>query len=111
MKGVEKLRNEIIEAPLVVEEVELALDGIECGYRIVSLTNGWHAFVWGNICTHVGDRIPRELAENPTAEKGIELHTTFGDCVDEWRAAGEALGDSEWSHTAREVLAAIEHLS
>jgi hypothetical protein len=109
--SIEQLENELYETPLIVADVALALDGIECGYRIVELTDGRHAFIWGNISAQAGDRLPRETAENPTEQKGINIHPLFEDCVADWREVGEALRDSFNAHTANEVLSAIAHLT
>jgi hypothetical protein len=77
-----------------ITDVELAFDGMECGYRIVELEDDRHAFVWGNISAHVGDVLPQELIDRPTGDKGIEVYDGFGEAIMAWNNCADALSDS-----------------
>lgn len=76
---------------LQVTDVELTLDTMECGYRIVELESGEHAFVWGNIRAKIGDILPADPIGDPTANRGISIHPTYEDAKRAWRDCGEAL--------------------
>jgi hypothetical protein len=94
---------------LIITDVELAYDGEECGYRIVELDDGQHAFIWGNIRSHVGDTLPNDAIESPEGKRGITLHDGFGDAVMAWNDCADALSDSGCMRAGGEMrlLAAI----
>jgi len=90
-----------------IADVLVACDSVECGYRIVELTDGRYAFVWGNIRAHIGDVLPPEQAESPTAERGIELFDSYLDAKQSYCRCANALHQTS-SQAGREMLAVLE---
>lgn len=89
-----------------VTDVELACDTIECGYRIVELEDGRHAFVWGNIRAHIGDVLPDEMIDCGRSDRGIEVHDTYEDAESAWKDCAEALCQTG-EPAGREMLAVL----
>jgi hypothetical protein len=93
--------------PLKVTDVLVACDTVECGYRSVTLDDRSFAFVWGNIRAHVGDVLPKELVDSPTAERGVEIAPTFTEACGDYEADALALRLHGDENAAREMLDAL----
>lgn len=86
----------------VVADVEIACDTIECGYRIVRLVNGQHAFVWGNIRSEKTNILPEDTGDG---SRGYSLHATYEDAIEAYRDCAEAL--SVYSERMAEEMLAV----
>jgi hypothetical protein len=80
----------------------------ECDYRLVELANGQFAFIWGNISAHVGDTLPQEQIDAPTAEKGIEIFDSYDGAEKSYRRCAEKLPKTV-SISKDEMLALLPH--
>jgi hypothetical protein len=85
-----------------ITDVCLTCDAIECGYRIVELSDGRFAFVWGNIRAHVGDTLP---VMSPTCDKGWTAHDSYDAAENAWLECADALADSGATRAADELRA------
>lgn len=92
---------------MVISDVLLACDTVECGYRVVELEDGRFAFVWGNIAASAGDELPQGYADEPLAEKGIEVYRTYEEAIAAYRQCAEALRQTS-SRAGDEMLAILE---
>lgn len=93
-----------------VTGVEIACDAVECGYRIVEVctpTQPRHAFVWGNISARIGDVLPLDAIDHPTADRGITIHPSYEEaerayceCADAIRVYSPIAADEMMSRLA-----------
>jgi hypothetical protein len=111
-KGVEEESSILTERrepmAMSVAGVIVGCETTECDYRLVELTNGQFAFVWGNISAHVGDTLPQEHIDAPTGEKGIEVFDSYDGAEKSYRRRAEELPKTV-SISRDEMLALLPH--
>jgi hypothetical protein len=90
---------------MIVADVLVACDAVECGYRVVELKDGRFAFVWGNIRGHAGDVLPEAEAADPVCEHGVTVHATYEEAEAAYRRCAEAL--NQYTPLGAELLAAL----
>jgi hypothetical protein len=92
-------------AEMMVADVLVACDAVECGYRVVELADGRFAFVWGNILAAAGDVLPEADAAGPVCERGVTVHATYEEAEAAYRRCADAL--SQYTPLGAELLAAL----
>ena len=89
-----------------VTDVLIACDTVECGYQIVELADGRFAFVWGNVLACVGSELPKNLADSPLEEKGVEVFGSYEEAEKSYRNCAEALRETG-SRAGDEMMAVL----
>ena len=93
-----------------VSEVLVACYTTQSDYYVVKLADGRFAFVWGNIDGEAGSTLPTKAVADPTCDKGITLHQTYGaaaqaycECADALKQTGEPEADAMMAALPNEV--------
>jgi hypothetical protein len=92
---------------MVIREVCVAADVLDCEYRVVRLRDGRHAFAWGLGDVTVGGTLPETA---PRAERGVEVYATEREAEAAYRRCAEALAETD-AAAAAELLAILDEVA